>query len=296
MTQKYLEKKLATILRYKDDELVRWGEAGKTAVLPRQSMTTRVSHLVELLQHSTPMPSATPKIGVFLQLYGRENFPALETCVQTVLTAAGNGVVDVIVAANQQHPEMIVALTSSPFATRRFSVAWNPEFKGADAGVFLQQLLLARELSLDHDIILKLHNKGKVVKQITDVCRGVESVQSIIRTFMRDRALGMLLPRQKQSDISYISLNESSVKEMTRIWELMSQEPLPSKVWRSAGSIFWVRAGLQAWQEYLLPSVPLILKTCSKGKTCSVDKGLESMMPTLVATTNKVLVAPLRSS
>lgn len=271
---------------------------------------------------SEPSPStvvAGPRIGIFIQMSNMGVWRELKQCVQTVLHATSNNTVDVILTATRDHQHIQLALPvlrqSAPGSLRYDMLTFAREV-GADQGVFLQQLLFAREMGLQHEILLKLHTKEEPRWRQTmqdDLCGSVEMVRGIIAQFETDPWLGMIGPTNltfsKDGPVSQVAFgqgnafNGASVKQMKRVWSLMKgelkgSEKLPPEAWWTivAGSFYWVRANLPMWESTLFPNIAGILEACQPSNNCFASVGLERLLPTMVAATHKVLAVPANHS
>lgn len=315
---------LGRVMSLNISELFLVAKRGRLAVqsaFSGEAVTARVSHLLNFLKSPADFLSvaAAPRIGIFVQLHYLELWQHLKPCIETVLKAAKNHTVDVILTTT--HPledlaDFLPALHASAPSALRFSVLSRAENRGADIGVFLQQLLLARELSLGTDLILKLHSKGhgpwrKLM--VSDLCGSVQIVQSIVDQFVGDPTLGMVGPLNftwtKQGPTGHVAFGRApfgfepnAVRNMRIAWSFMSSRDLPPKsAWTIvAGSFYWVRAGLMEWEEEVLPRISALLGIMGAYKTnccrtdvgCCVAYGLERIMPTLVATRGRVAAGP----
>ncbi|CAK9047529.1 Putative serine/threonine-protein kinase nek3 [Durusdinium trenchii] len=319
LTQQSLQKEVANVISLSARKRFSVGRAGRFAVQARfqgQVVTVRVTHLINILQ-LLPHKSgrAEPRVGVFVQLHDPSRWHQLWPCVRSVLQAAGNNSVDVLLTTTQPIQTLrramaeLLALNSGAL---RFTLLSRAENRGADIGVFLQQLLLARELSLDADLILKVHTKKRKAWRdlmIQPLCGSVEAVRGIIDQFMGDDTVGMIGPTnltwKRVGPFNHVALNLSlpgfdkhAIKQMEFAWSLMHGPGVdlpPQRTWLIvAGSFYWMRVGLQVWEEQILPLVPRLL--CSMGVyghgcrtiRCQAALGLERIIPTLVGRTHKV--------
>eukprot|EP00913_Durusdinium_trenchii_P034672 g32435.t1 len=154
-------------------------------------------------------------------------------------------------------------------------------------GIFLQQLLLARELSLESDVIFKLHTKKRKAWRdlmIEPLFGSVQVVQSILQQFESDRMLGMMGPTnltwRKEGptehvafDLAKFGFDPDALREMNFVWSLLKppgqagNELPPAAAWTIiAGSFYWIRAGL-TWEEQILPMIPRLLDTWNRTRT-----------------------------
>ncbi|CAK9116854.1 unnamed protein product [Durusdinium trenchii] len=291
---------------------------------------TRVQQLVDFLEESDPDPdreeSGRLRVGVLAQLHDPSRWDQLWPCIRAVLEAAGKKTVNVLLTTTQplealKEPLAQVRANTSgaaAFASLRWSVLSRAENRGADIGIFLQQLLLARELSLESDVIFKLHTKKRKAWRdlmIEPLCGSVQVVQSILQQFESDRMLGMMGPTnltwRKEGptehvafDLAKFGFDPDALREMNFVWSLLKppgqagNELPPAAAWTIiAGSFYWIRAGL-TWEEQILPMIPRLLDTMGPYHTgchasgCSAALGLERLIPTLVALERRVAAAP----
>ncbi|CAK9086846.1 unnamed protein product [Durusdinium trenchii] len=318
---KPLQRSLAKILSLSNRERSAMGAKGRLAMQAflAETRPARMSGLLARLRRpKAASASPGPKIGIFIQLFDMHPWKEVKKCVQTVLEAAVPGTVDLIVTATMRHQYIhliLPVIRQSAPASLQFDILSYAEDRGADNGVFLQQLLLAKDLLTDNDIILKLHCSGGGHQDqvrnlsISDLCGSIDSVRAIIDQF-KDPVLGMVGPTNltwsNNELTSHVAFNltqgafdSKSVQRMKEVWSLMSEQRFPPRtVWNIVfGSFYWVRANLPVWEEDLVPWAPVILDACKSRKKClAIARGLERLLPTLVATTHKVVAVPVSKS
>ena len=302
LTLKSLKQKFAEILKLNREEISAKTREGEYILKSRAAGAERLNYLVQVLRGLAREPTG-PKIAIFVYLGKFGRWRALRTCVETVLQAASAKSVDVMLTVSQHHKTLkhylpnLRSMALDGFRLDMMSYATNT---GAES-VFLQQLLLARELSLEPDIIFKLHAKEEErwrSMMIENLCGSLETVRAIISQFQSDPELGMIGPANftwtKDGPSNHVALGQEavgfkkgSVQHMKRIWTLMRwKRMLPEQMWTVvAGSLYWVRAGLGPWQDFLLPKGPEILQNCAE-RDCT--GALQILLPTLVASAYKV--------
>ena len=316
LTQKSFEQKFADMLDL---------NASALSVVMRErkwSLQSRFSHpqlsynIRHMIRDGGSGVESSPRIGIFIQVFNYGLWPEMRRCVETVLEAAGNGVVDVILTATHSYETIYYFLPTLRYVSNfssalRYDILSFVKRKGADNGVFLQQLLLAKELSLDHEIILKIHTKEELKWRhlmLEEICGSVERVRGIIRKFQRDRSVGLVGPTSftwsQKSPSDHIALgqekfafNQKAIQQMELLSSLMKWNTLPPKsLWTVvAGSCYFVRANLAAWNK-LLRNTPLILDSCDTERGCGDTRGFEILLPTLIATRHKIASAPPKST
>ena len=268
----------------------------------------RVQHLVELL-HSQPTSATKPTIGIFLQLHDTKRWRDLWPCVEAVLNASDFYSVDVFLSTTHSPQALrpfIDKLQPDLYPALRFRLISQVENRGADIGVFLQQLLLARELFLGSHLILKAHTK-KMKKwrdlMMDSLCGSPETVRNIVNKFLEDDDIGIMGPTnltwRESGPNDHVAMklqkpafDKLAVGQMEFAWRVLtnSETPLPPKRnWTIiAGSFFWTRPDLYVWEHEILPFIPRLLATMGVYKhgcmtvNCQVALGLERIIPTMI--------------
>ena len=317
-----LQNMLQMILKLNSTELSTIGRRGRVAVQLRFSgdaVATRVSHFLTILEQPNTKP-AGPRIGIYIQIHDPSRFHQLRQCILNSLQAAGNGTVDVFFTTTQAIDELRYArsrIEASKFPSLRFVVVSHTENRGADIGMFFHQLLLAKELSLEHDLILKLHSKGmKAWRElmIEQLCGSVDLASRIIDRFLKDKEgnIGLIGPSSltwtRAGPIDHVpfgiggfGFNELAIFQLQTAWNLLGKAALPPEQSQTivAGSFYWVRGNIQIWDQVVLRRVPLLLELlgpyksgCTYDLGCATALGLERAMPTLVAMRSSVATAP----
>ena len=311
MIQKSFETSLAKMMKMTSSQLSAMKTRDKLQVQPRLLASVRRSYLLVLLRRSCTAPPAH-RIGLFIQLMYPGVSESLRRCIDMVLLAADstNSTVDVILTTTKPHisfTKFLATVRKSAPASLRFDVLSKADHRGSDNGVFLQQLLLTRELELEHDLILKLRTKndsGWSEMVARDLCGSVETVSGIIDQFIGDQTLGMIGPTNltftKDGLLNNhtvgqqkIDFDVTSWKPMKGVWSMLSRERprLPPWAWTLvSGSCYWVRANQSLWEEYLIPFAPKILEGCKPRQECSAVVGLEQLLPTLVTMRQRIAV------
>ncbi|CAK9067528.1 unnamed protein product, partial [Durusdinium trenchii] len=314
LTEGALETSLETILRLSAKDLSAIGKRGRVAVEARFAgpvVQTRMSHLLDIFKAPklANWLADGPRIGIFIQMHDPSRFHQLRQCIFNTLTVAGNGTVDIFLITTQPLEQlfyMVKRIVKESLPALRFVVTSRADNKGADIGLFLHQLLLAKELSFDHDLILKLHTKRDKPwreRMVREVCGSTQLVRKIIEKFS-DPTIGMIGPssftwtKVGRKGLGVFGLgihafSEVATVQMRTAWSLISPAGLPPQdTWTIvAGSFYWVRAGLKIWEEKLLNYAPTLLDVMGPYKSgcndfgCNTALGLERVMPTLVATT-----------
>ena len=319
------ERKLAEILNFSATELTRLGRLQKMQKLPRLAGSARVAQLVHKLR-GIPSPANLPKIGIFVQMMDFRQWPGLHRCISNIMHGASReGALDLFFTVNFEHfePPFLPAIESVAPAELRLMMYSADEVGGhwADNQIFLQQLAVANEMSLEYDFIVKVHTIPKMRwrdEMLKDLCGSMDRVQEIINQFQRDESLGMVGPANftwskrghrgpnisldftllrngyPGSNISFEvghafrGFNKTAVEDMRFLWSLIGQ-PLPTeKRWTFvAGSMYWMRGDLVQSQLSRL-QIPKILATCGSQLECQYPSVLDMLIPTFVATTHKV--------
>ncbi|CAK9088610.1 Rhamnan synthesis F [Durusdinium trenchii] len=321
VTQETLEKSLAEILNLTDRELNSVRTQDRLAVQTRSGETAavRVALMSRMLLESREPVERGLRIGIYIQLSNLGLWKRLKACVLTILEATMDenapnstrkSTVDVILTVTEEHKFLRFFLpalrqAAPPSSSLRLTALSFAEARSADNGLFLQQLLLARDLQVDHDLILKLHSKEEPRLRemiLGDLCGSVEGVRAALEQFQKDQRLGMIGPTSltwtKEGSTKHVAFNlatsgfgKTVVKRFQNAWSLLSPRKLPhSKKWTIvAGSMYWVRAGLLLWNNNLPSSrIPKFLDACPE-PACSA--GLERLFPTFIADTKHRVVA-----
>ena len=313
---RFLNSELAKMKKIRDNELA---AVERFALQPRLASIARLERLVHILtapkmteDHKRKMP----RLVICVQMTEFDQWPDMLLCLQNIINGAAlEGLnVDVFVTVTFDHAQMITMTQSHEFAARlqaeappslRLILYTADESTGmaVDDRIFIQQLALAQELSLDYELLVKVHTMKDLRWRdlmIQDVCGSVTRVQSTIQQFMKNEKLRMIGPLNftwsKGSSIKnigfglgYKGFNDKAKKQMKRLWSL-AEKPLPSKrFWTMvAGSMYWVRADQALWNEVIVPKVPTILANCASQEGCGAPAGLETLIPTLAATRGTV--------
>ena len=314
--QNTLERILAL---HETGELAACGRRGRLAAGARftgEAIFPRISHLLSILKFPRKK-KAGPKIGLFIQMHDPNRFHQLRQCIYNTLEAAGTGRVDIFITTTKPLEELRYAeerIMAQKMPALGFIVASQTVNRGADIGMFLHQLLLAQELSFNHDVILKLHSKGlKHWRELLvgQLCGSVEVVTNVLSKFRKDQKLGLIGPSNltwtKKGSLDHVAFNlapcgfnDLAVEQFRTAWSMLGHTELPPEEhWTIvAGSFYWTRANLTSWNLNVLPQIPRLLDVMGTYTTgcndvgCQAALGLERVMPTLVSMSGKVSTVP----
>eukprot|EP00435_Cladocopium_sp_Y103_P011731 s1445_g3.t1 len=265
---------------------------------------TRLGFLMDSLQRAEKTPRGT-RIALFLQMHNASLWWSLSSCIENVLLAAApSRSVDLfVITTSLASAATLRSLAGGlrKFGALRHVVVALGANKGADIGLFLQQLLLNVDLQLEVDLIFKLHSKRKELWRsllVDSLCGSVEVVRRNVEAMERSPNIGIIGPSKLTwgpDSQSFIELklkkkgfNEVALRGMNTTWAVLDTgSKFPDrKHWIiCAGTFFWLRASfLSSWQRMILPAVPRILALsgnystgCDKANvtTCLLAVGLE---------------------
>lgn len=284
---------------------------------------TRLGFLMDSLEEKTPRGT---RIALFLQMHNASLWWSLSSCIENVLLAAAPGrSVDLfVITTSQANAATLRSLAEGlrKFAALRYVVVALGANKGADIGLFLQQLLLNVDLQLEVDLVFKLHSKRKELWRsllVDSLCGSVEVVKRNVEAMERSPNIGIIGPSKLTwgpDSQSFIELklkkkgfNEVALRGMNTTWAVLDTgSKFPNrKHWIiCAGSFFWLRASfISSWRS-ILPAIPRLLALsgnystgCDKANvtSCLLAVGLERVLPTLIKASGGRVVeaASLRS-
>ena len=235
-----------SIIDLSDEELSSLGRRGRLAAQSRflgEVVEPRISHLTKFLTRNDDVFAWRKfRIALFVQLHDPSRWKHLWPCIQTVLLAAKKRKYQVDVMLTTTQPletlrESLSQVRAVAPGTLRFSILSHAENRGADIGIFLQQLLLAQELWLESDVIFKVHTKKKKAWRnlmIEPLCGSMEAVTSIIDEFQKEPSLGMMGPTNltwaKEGSTSHVAFNlskfgfdQDALREMNFVWSLIQR-------------------------------------------------------------------------
>ncbi|CAK9025137.1 unnamed protein product [Durusdinium trenchii] len=174
----------------------RAGRATALALFGARAARPRVKELLERLMEDPSSSRAEHGVGVeiMVQLTAEHeaSWPRIHACLQQTLDALGewNGVTsaplaDVFLTTSFNGSSLTgVESLRKHRATRRL-LTWQPEAFRSRGGQFLQQVLLARQMRLQHALLVRLQGNS--------FCRGKEQVLSILRLFHERPDVGMVV-------------------------------------------------------------------------------------------------------
>lgn len=158
----------------------------------------RVSLLMDSISSKATRPT---RIALFLQMHNASLWSSLYECMENVFLAAEkHRSVDLfIITTSEESAATLTSLakTFKSFSSLRYLVVAVGKNKGADIGLFLQQLVMNVELQLDVDIILKLHSKRKPLWRsllVDSLCGSVEVVRRHLDALEADPMMAMIGP------------------------------------------------------------------------------------------------------
>lgn len=269
-------------------------------------------------------------VAVFVQMADHSLWPHLRECVGNVLEGAASisqrGAqltrdVDVhigMIAGNstiEEDARLLLHRWTARGGEYRARLVVNDtlENKGADMGLFLQQIQQVRDPS-PYSVLLKVHSKSSYrwrCQMLTSLCGSKEQVKHILIRFDNWRRMGLLGPwgltwryddmvNQTKVEMSFDHLSSWAFVEgagerfMRRAWAFMydNDVPLPPReTWVvTAGTMFWTRAAPLLQNPRLfsaisrwLPAWELGYDTQCRNKTSCLDAyGLERVIPTVI--------------
>lgn len=308
--QSTLEGKLRRIINKPAAVLYQVGEAGRQAVLPGfvgSAVTTRVSHLVDWLNSLLLSPKGISKkrIGIFLQLQTPSTeFELLWPCILNVLESQGRSSVDVVMTTPQEVSSLQTAVAR--MKSRRevfYVVASQAEDRGADAGIFFQQLLLGQELSINPSIILKMtwNWHGDLGNHtMKTMCGSVSAVKRMIGSLISDDASGMIGPRRltwnlkNQGDheaLRYFGQSESVRRGMMFAWSSMNTSEFPAEkhLWIVTGGCYWIRMDIPWWEDFVFPIATRLLVNMGPhdaacvSASCQIVSAMQWLIPSFIS-------------
>ena len=258
------------------------------------------------------------RVAMFLQIHNVSLWPALLPCMENVLKAVSS-VKLYAITTSEENVEKLKAFTmqlKQDYPSLSGVVVSLGVNKGADLGLFLQQLQLYEEMNFE--VLLKIHSKRKAEWRglaVDPLCGSVAIVQKNVAR-LQNGSVGMIGPsgltwgpKARLKDVllklGTKGYNEVAMQGMEAAWSLISPNTkLPKqKHWKiAAGSCFWVsRRHMKLWESKLFPAIPSILGNLSTGyKTgcdkagdfsCLVTVGLERILPTLIQISGSVVEA-----
>lgn len=182
-------------------------ELESVGIAARESSYLRFSKFaarprVSLLMDSISIKATRPtRIALFLQMHNASLWSSLYECMENVFLAAEkHRSVDLfIITTSEESAATLTSLakTFKSFSSLRYLVVAVGKNKGADIGLFLQQLVMNVELQLDVDIILKLHSKRKPLWRsllVDSLCGSVEVVRRHLDALEADPMMAMIGP------------------------------------------------------------------------------------------------------
>eukprot|EP00435_Cladocopium_sp_Y103_P048181 s2760_g14.t1 len=307
--QATLEGKLSKIINKPTGVLYQVGEAGRQAVFPGfvgSAVTTRVSHLVDRLNHMLLSSRGISKkrVAIFVQLLNPTDFPFLWPCIQNVIEAHSRSSVDVIMTTPQ--PVSTLQAAVAQIRSRRgafYVVASQAEDRGADAGIFIQQLLLARELSISPTIIFKARwnshrDWGSLTMQT--MCGSVSAVRRTIGSLTADAMSGMIGPakltwnlksQEGHEALNYFGRSEKIQLGMMSSWSLMSTSDFPAEkhLWIVTGGCYWVRMDIPWWEDFIFPVAARLLVSMGPhdascvAAACQIAPAMQWLIPSFIS-------------
>ena len=202
----YVLKSAAAIPEFLDK--VNLTELQSVGIAARESSYLRFSKAaarprVSLLMDSISNSKATrpTRIALFLQMHNASLWSSLYECMENVFLAADkHRSVDLFIITTSEESAATLkslAKTFNSFSTLRYLVVAVGKNKGADIGLFLQQLVMNVELQLDVDIILKLHSKRKPLWRsllVDSLCGSVDVVRRHLDALESDPMMAMIGP------------------------------------------------------------------------------------------------------
>ena len=308
--QTTLEGKLKKIINQPAGVLYQVGEAGRQAVLPGfvgSAVTTRVSHVVDWLNNLLVSRRGTSKrrIGIFVQLQNpTTEFELLWPCILNVLESQGRSSVDVVMTTPQEVSSLQAAVAR--MKSRRevfYVVASQAEDRGADAGMFFQQLLLSQELSISPPIILKVLWNWRSdwgSHTMKTMCGSVSAVRRMIGSLISDATSGMIGPARltwnvkNQGDheaLSYFGRSESARLGMMFSWSSMSTSEFPAEkhLWIVTGGCYWVRMDIPWWENFVFPVATRLLVNLGPhdaacvSASCQIVSAMQWLIPSFIS-------------
>ena len=316
--QATLEGKISSIISKPSRVLYEVGEAGRQAVLPGflgSAVTTRVSHFVDRLNHLLLSSSTFSKkhIGIFIQLLNPSTeFQFIWPCIQNILDSQSRSSVDVTIST----PLPIISSLEEAVAKIRsrrevsYIIASQAEDRGADVGIFLQQLLLMRELSVSPVIIFKLHWKFEQnweALNLQPLCGSVSTVRRAIGAFTSDATSGIIGPpkltwnlkdQEAHEVLNHFGGSKHVQHEMMSSWSLISNSDLPEEkhLWIVTGGCYWVRMDIDWWEDFIFPVATKLLVSmgphdavCLSG--CQVVPAMQWLIPSIISRNGNKVVA-----
>ena len=292
------------------------GHIQKMSILPKLAGTARAAQLVHELR-GLPSKAKELKIGVFAQMMHFEQWASIHDCIYNSMHGAarvGNVVIDVFFTVNFAHTEaahpFLPVLEAEAPKELRLMLYSADEVAGTtvDNHMFLQQLAVVGEMSLEYDLIIKAHTmddmpwRETMMKASTGcVCGSVDGVQAIIEEFLRNENLGMAGPESftglndgsgiKNAEFGHLfkGFNQTAVEEMKSLWSLTEQPLPPQTHWAFvAGSMYWTRGALLLQNKAFMQHIPAILVNCDPQLGCGFLGGFELLIPTLITATHKI--------
>jgi hypothetical protein len=307
--QAAFEGKVSKVINKSTGFLYQVGEAGRQAVFPGfvgSAVTTRVSHLVDRLNHMLLSSRGISKkrTAIFLQLLNPStDFPFLWPCIQNVLEAHSGSSVDVIMATPQ--PVSTLQTAVAQIRSRReafYVVASQAEDRGADAGIFIQQLILARELSISPTVIFKAHWKHRDVGSLAmeTMCGSVAAARRIINSLTADAMSGMVGPakltwnlknQEGHAALNYFGRSEKIRLEMMFSWSVMSPSDFPAEqhLWIVTGGCYWVRMDIPWWEDFIFPVAARLLVRMGPhdascvAAACQIAPAMQWLIPSFIS-------------
>eukprot|EP00435_Cladocopium_sp_Y103_P036083 s31_g9.t1 len=286
------------------------GLAAKESSQPRFSKAagqSRISFFLDSLDQRKSRPRS--RIALFVQMHNANMWPLLYPCIQNVMLAADTShSVDVFVITTSEDSaaklQDLGRNLSAFVALRSFVLAVGAN-KGADIGLFLQQLLMNLELQLDFDILFKLHSKAKESWRnllVESLCGNVEVVRRNVEALQDNPNIGLIGPSKltwgpdSQSfielDLKKYGFTDLAIRGMNTTWSILGTgSTLPAKRhWMiCAGSFFWVPASyISVWQEQVVSAAPRILAMSAIYTSgCNQNKDITCVLATALETWRK---------